>query len=74
MEWTFVHSIFLYQLCMILNCLLNSLWLNADIPLCGGGRTMLQQPLYQRNIEAVSLVNLRCIPLAETVSTDTLVP
>ena len=64
----------LYQLCMILNCLLNSLRLNADIPLGGGSGTMLQKPLHQRNIEAVGLVYLRCIPLAETVGTDTLVP
>lgn len=27
----------LYQLCMILNCLLNSLLLDADIALRGGG-------------------------------------
>ena len=64
----------LYQLCMILNCLLYSLRLNADVPLRGGGGTVLQKPLHQGNIEAVGLVYLRCIPLAETVGTDTLVP
>ena len=58
---------------MILNCLLNSLRLNADIPLRGGGGTMLQKPLHQRNIEAVGLVYLRCIPLAEAVGTDALI-
>ena len=41
---------------MILNCLLNSLRLDADIPLRGGGGTMLQKPLHQGNIEAVGLV------------------
>ena len=58
---------------MILNCLLNSLRLNADIPLGGGSGTMLQKPLHQRNIEAVGLVYLRCIPLAEAVGTDALI-
>ena len=52
---------------MILNCLLNSLRLNADVALRGGGAAMLQQPLHQGYIVAVIFVNLRCVPLAETV-------
>ena len=59
---------------MILYCLLNPLRLNADIPLRGGGGTMLQQPLYKGNIEAVGLVYLCCVPLAETVGADALKP
>jgi len=59
---------------VILNCLLNSLRLNTDIPLRGGGGTVLQKPLHQGNIEAVGLVYLRGIPLAETVGADALVP
>jgi len=34
---------------------------------------MLKQPLNQRNIVSVSLVNLRGIPLAEAVGADTLI-
>ena len=55
---------------MILNCLLNSLWLNADISLCGGGGTMLQQPLYQGNIESIGIEDLCCVPLAKAVGAD----
>ena len=33
---------FLYQLCVILNCLLNFLRLNADVPLRGGCAAVLQ--------------------------------
>ena len=59
---------------MILNCLLDPLRFNADVPLRGGGGTVLQKPLHQGNIEAVGLVYLRGIPLAETVGADALVP
>ena len=68
---SFLH---LYQLCMILNCLLNSLWLNADVPLRSGCGTVLKEPLHQRYVKAVCVVDFRCVPLAETVGTDTLVP
>ena len=59
---------------MILNCLLNSLRLDADIPLRSGCRTMLQKPLYQRYIKAICIIDFRCVPLVEAVGTDTLVP
>ena len=59
---------------MILNCLLNSLRLNADVSLGGGCTAVLQEPLYQRNIEAVGIVDFRSVPLAEAVGADTLVP
>ena len=32
---------------MILNRLFDPLWLNSDIPLCGAGTAVLQQPLNQ---------------------------
>jgi hypothetical protein len=32
---------FLYQLCVILNCFLDPLWLDADVSLRGGGGTVL---------------------------------
>lgn len=62
----------LYQLCMVLNCGFNLLWLNADVPLCSGCAAVLQQPLHQRNIKAVCIVDLRCVPLAEAVRADPL--
>ena len=58
---------------MVLNCLLNSLGFDADVPLCGGCAAVLQQPLYKSNIVAVVLVYLRCVPLAETVGADILI-
>ena len=66
--------VFLYQLCMILNCLLNFLRFNADVPLRGGCGTVLKEPLHQRYVKAVCVVDFRCVPLAEAVGTDTLVP
>lgn len=68
---SFLH---LYQLCMILNCLLNSLWLNADVPLRSGCGTVLKEPLHQRYVKAVCVVDFRCVPLAEAMGTDTLAP
>lgn len=53
---------------MVLDSLLYPLRLNADIPLCGGGAAVLQQPLHKGNIVTIILVNLRCVPLAEAVS------
>lgn len=52
---------------MALNCLLNSLGFDADVPLGGGSGTVLQQPLHQRNVEPVFVVDFRCVPLAESV-------
>lgn len=40
---------------MILYCLFNSLWLNADVPLRGAGTAMLQQPLHKGNIESITV-------------------
>ena len=59
---------------MILNCLLNFLWLNADVSLRGGCGTVLKEPLHQCYVKAVCVVDFRCVPLAEAVGTDTLVP
>ena len=59
---------------MILNCLLNLLRLNADVSLSGGGTAVLKEPLHQRYVKAVCVVDFRCVPLAEAVGTDTLVP
>ena len=58
---------------MVLDSLLYPLWLNADIPLCGGGAAVLQQPLHKGDIVTVILVNLRCVPLAEAVRADTVI-
>ena len=46
--------------------------LNTDVSLCDGGGAVLQKPLHKSNIVAVGLVNLRGVPLAETVCADTL--
>ena len=54
----------------MLNCLLNSLGFDADVPLCGGCATVLQQPLNQRNVKAVCVVDFRCVPFGETVGAD----
>lgn len=58
---------------MILYRLFDALWLNTDIPLCGACAAMLQQPLNQRNIKAIGIINLRSIPFAEAMGTDTLI-
>ena len=57
---------------MILNRLFNSLWLDADVTLCGGSTAVLQEPLDKGNVIAVRLVDLRCVPLAKTVGADSL--
>lgn len=62
----------LYQLCMVLDCCFDFLRLDADVPLCGGCATVLQQPLNQRNVKAVCVVDFRCVPFAEAVSADPL--
>ena len=58
---------------MPFNCLLDPLRLNADVPLRHGGGAVLQEALGQGNILAIVLVNLRRIPLAETVGADALI-
>ena len=52
---SFLH---LYQLCMILNCLLNFLRLNTDVLLRGGCGTVLKEPLHQRYVKAVCVVDV----------------
>jgi len=52
---------------VVLNCLLNSLWLNTNVSLRGSCAAMLKEPLHQCYIEPVGIVNLRCVPLAEAV-------
>lgn len=61
------------ELCVVLYCRFNPLWLNADIALCDGGGAVLQEPLHQGNIIAVCLVYLGGVPLAEAVGADTLI-
>ena len=63
----------LYQLCMVLNCLLNALGFDADVPLGGGCGTVLQQSLDKGNVKPIIVVDFRCVPLAETVGADALV-
>ena len=57
---------------MVLNCLLNTLGFDADVPLGGGSGTVLQQPLDKGNVEPVFVVDFRCVPLAEAVGADAL--
>ena len=59
---------------MFLDCLLNFLQLNADISLGGGGTAVPKEPLHQCYVKAVCILDFRCVPLAEAVGTDTLVP
>ena len=59
---------------MFLDCLLNFLWLNADISLGGGGTAVLKESLHECYVKAVCILDFRCVPLAETVGADTLVP
>ena len=60
----------LYQLRMPFNGLFYPLWLNADVPLCGGCGAVLKQPLDKGNVITVILVDFRCVPFAEAVSAD----
>lgn len=55
---------------MILYCLLDPLWFDTDIPLRSAGTAMLQQPLYQGNIESIGIEDLCCVPLAKAVGAD----
>ena len=52
---------------MVLGCLFNSLRLDTNIPLCGCGAAVLQEPLYQSHIIIVISIKLPSILLAETV-------
>ena len=53
---------------MILNCLLDALRLDADIPLRDGAAAVLQEPLHQNDIVIVVPVNFCGIPFPEAVS------
>lgn len=55
---------------MILNRRFDLLRLDADIPLCGACAAVLQQPLHKGYIEAIGVVDLRSVPLAEAVGAD----
>ena len=57
---------------MLLYCLLNSLRLYADIPLCGGCTAMLKEPLHQCYIVAIGIIDFCGIPLAKAVGADSL--
>ena len=59
---------------MSLYCRFDPLRLDADVSLGGGGGTVLQKPLDKGNVVAVSFVDFRSIPLAETVGADALKP
>lgn len=57
---------------MSFNGFLKLLLLNADVPLCDCGGTVLQELLDKDDIVAVVVVNLCCIELAEAVRADIL--
>ena len=57
---------------MILNRLLDPLRFNTNVPLCGGGTAVLQEPLHKGNVIATVLVDLCGIPFAEAVSADSI--
>ena len=57
---------------MSFNGFLKLLLLNADVPLCDCGGTVLQELLDKDDIVAVVVVNLCCVELAEAVRADIL--
>lgn len=57
---------------MVLNRLFDSLWLDANITLCGGGTAVLQEPLDKGDVITVGLVDFCCVPFAKTVGADSL--
>ena len=57
---------------MSFNGFLKLLLLDADVPLCDCGGTMLQKLLDENDIVAVVIINLRRIELAEAVRADIL--
>ena len=60
------------KICMILNGLFDPLRLDANVTLRGGGTAVLQEPLDKGDVIVIRLVDLRCVPLAKTVGTDSL--
>lgn len=57
---------------MTLDSLFKLLLLNADVPLCDCGGTVLQELLDEDDIVTVVVVNLCCVELAEAVRADIL--
>lgn len=57
---------------MTLDSLFKLLLLDADIPLCDCGGTVLQELLDKDDIVAVVIVNLCCVELSEAVRADIL--
>ena len=57
---------------MTLDSLFKLLLLDADIPLCDCGGTVLQELLDEDNVVAVVVVNLCCVELSEAVRADIL--
>lgn len=55
---------------MPLDRLFKLLLLDADIPLCDCGGTVLQELLDEDDIVAVVVVNLCCVELSEAVRAD----
>lgn len=55
---------------MTLDSLFKLLLLDADIPLCDCGGTVLQELLDEDDIVAVVVVNLCCVELSEAVRAD----
>lgn len=57
---------------MTLNSLFKLLLLDADVPLCDCGGTVLQELLDEDDIVAVVVVNLCCVEFAEAMRADIL--
>ena len=57
---------------MTLDSLFKLLLLDADVPLCDCGGTMLQKLLDENDIVTVVVVNLCCVELSEAVRADIL--
>ena len=58
---------------MILDCLLDPLRLNANIPLGDGGAAVLQKPLDKGYVVTAAFVDLRGVPLAEAMGADAII-
>lgn len=58
---------------MVLNRLLDPLWLNADAALGCGGAAVLKKALCQCNVVAIVLVDLSSVPLSEAVRADAII-
>ena len=58
---------------MSFNCPFYPLRFDADVPLCNGCGTVLQEPLNKGDVIAIVLIDFCCVPLAEAVGADTLI-